>query len=437
MSSTVVSNELIAYQKGTPLFNAMVELIDGFQNTPNFTTKQIKYSPMSDLIMKYTGLNIDFDDYLKQDHDAFVTIPDINKNSVLWNDIAPVVFKNMDFKALSSKYDELNGSVNLKTSKVSGIFSKFKTTIGLGNGFWKKNELIVVSPQEVAAVILHELGHVFTSYLFLLEAVKTNIVLSSLNRENFFNCPKDKKIKLLKELEETMDIRVDDKETLAVCEDKIVYSVLISNAITTRRSELKTPTYDERTMEFVCDQFAAMHGAGAYLVTGLQKILVKYGVLYDRKMSVVKITLLYCATLYSYSFGTLVIIRRVGIARYLAGMLSFILSIAGFITIAILPLITPNLYDPPLIRFNKIKEQYVNALRDRSLSNSDKQRLIKDIETIDDCIKFTGQYPDIFKFIYNVLMPWGRRAQTVAKLQNDYESLAYNPFYVASAKLSL
>ena len=437
MTNLLVSNELIAYQKGTPLFTAMVELIDGFQKTPHFTTKQIKYSPMSDLIMKYTGLNIDFDDYLRQDHNAFVVIPDINKNNVLWNDISPVIFKNMDFKALCSKHDELNGSVNLKTSKVSGIFSKFKATIGLGNGFWKKNELIVITPQEVAAVILHELGHVFTSYLFLLEAVKTNIVLSSLNRENFFNCSKDKKIKLLKELEQTMDIRVDDKETLAVCEDKLVYSVLISNTITTRRSDLKTPTYDERTMEFVSDQFAAMHGAGIHLVAGLQKILVKYGVLYDRKMSVVKITLLYYATMYSYFSGTLQIIGKVDVIKYIAGMFSFIVSFAGFLTIAILPLIKPDLYDPPLVRFNKIKEQYVNALRDRSLSNSDKQQLIKDIETIEDCIKFTGRYPDIFKFIYNVLVPWGRRQQSVAKLQNDYESLAYNPFYVASAKLSV
>ena len=437
MSNLLVANELIAYQTGSALFNAMAGLIDGFQNTVGYTSKQIKYSPMPDLIMKHTGLNIDFNDYDKQDHSAFVHLPDIHRNNVLFEDIKQELFKNMDFKALCSTYDGLNGSINLKTSKVSGVFSKFKTTIGLGNGFWKKNELIIFTPQEVAAIILHELGHVFTSYLFLLETVKTNIALSALNRENFFNCPKDKKINMLKDIEQNMEIRIDDKETLSVCEDKLVYSVLISNAIATPRSDLKTPTFDERTIEFVADQFATMHGAGRDLVTGIQKIMTKYNVVYDKKMSVLKIVLLFFASLYSYNYFTIQVIKKFGLKRFIISKLAMILTWAGFFTIAILPLLRPNLYDPPLVRFNKIKEQYVNALRDRSLSKSDKQKLISDIESIDECIEFTGQFFDISKFIYEVIIPWGRRTQSVAKLQHDYESLAYNPFYVTSAKMSL
>ena len=437
MNNLLIANELIAYQKGTPLFNAMVELIDGFQKTVGYTSKQIKYSPMPDLIMKHTGLNIDFNDYDKQDHNAFVHLPDIHRNNVIFTDIKQEFFKNMDFKALCSTYDALNGTINLKTSKVSGIFSKFKTTIGIGNGFWKRNELIVFTPQEVAAIILHELGHVFTSYLFLLETVKTNMVLSSLNRENFFNCPKDKKINLLKDIELNMDIRIDDKETLSMCDDKLVYNVLISNAITTPRSDLKTPTYDERTIEFVSDQFATQHGAGIHLVTGLQKIMTKYRKVYDKKMPVLKIVFLFFSSLYSYNYFTLYTIQKFGLKRYILGGLASIITWAGLITIAILPLLRDNVYDPPLVRFNKIKEQYINALRDRSLSKSDKQRLISDVESIDECIKFTGQFFDISKFIYEVLIPWGRRTQSVAKLQHDYESLAYNPFYTASAKMSL
>ncbi len=436
MNNLLIANELISYQKDTVLFNAMTPLINDFQKTKNFTTKQIKRTNLSTLILKYTGLDIEFDDFGHQDHASFVFIPDTNRNSVLYDDIRQEYFKNMDFNVLADKNKELNGSVNLKTSKVSGVFSKFKTTIGIGNGFWKKSEIIIFTPEEVAAIILHEIGHVFTSFLFLVESIKTNMVLSSLNRETFFNCSKDKKIKMLKDLKNNTDIKLEDLETLAISDEQIVYSVLISNAMTSPRSDLKTPTYDERTCEFVADQFATMHGAGVYLVSGLQKIMNRYNVVYDKRTPLLRRVHVYFTSLFTYHQSSVMLFASMGV-KAIFFMLKFILSFAGFLIYVVIPTITPNLYDPPLIRFNKIKEQYVNALRDRSLTKPDKQRLIKDIEMIDECIKFTGQYPSINNFIYNVLVPWGRKAQSVAKLQNDYESLAYNPFYTASAKMSL
>ena len=432
MTNLLVANEFITYQKGTPLFAAMVEHIDGFQKQKKFRTKFINNSKLPDLIMKYTGLNAKFDDFGMNSDDAFMILPDINKNNVLFHDLLQDYFENADFDNIRQKNNELIGSVDITNSKVEGVFSKIDTTIGLGNLFWQTKGTYTFTPQEVAAIILHELGHLFTTFLFLVETVRTNMVLSALNRSDFFKSPSEKKIRMLADLEDDLDITIDDKETLSISDDQIVYTVLITSLTKTPRSDLNTPTYDERTCEFVADQFTTMHGGGAYIVTGLHKLYNHYGAIYDKRESYIKISLHYLFELL-LGYGITYVIAF----YFKAVTFVIILQIIYLLVYIFIAESSPDLYDPLAIRFNKIKEQYVSVLKDRTLSKEIKKQIVNDIETIDKYAKFTGEYKSLYHFIYKIVIPWSNKRKKVAELQHDYESLANNPFYTASSKISL
>ena len=432
MTNLLVANEFITYQKGTPLFTAMVELIDGFQKQKKFRTKFINNSKLPDLITKYTGLNARFDDFGLNSDDAFMILPDINKNNVLFDGLLQDYFENADFDNIREKNNELMGSVDVANSKVEGVFSKIDTTIGLGNRFWQTKGTYTFTPQEVAAIILHELGHLFTTFLFLVETVRTNMVLSVLNRSEFFKSPSEKKIRMLADLENDLDITIDDKETLSISDDQIVYTVLITTLTKTPRSDLNTPTYDERTCEFVADQFATMHGGGAHIVTGLHKLYNQYGAIYDKRESYIKISLRYLFELL-LGYGITYVIAF----YFKAVTFVVIIQIIYLLVYIFIAETTPDLYDPLAIRFNKIKEQYVSVLKDRTLSKEIKKKIVDDIETIDKYATFTGEYKSLYNFIYKIVIPWSNKRKKVAELQHDYESLANNPFYTASCKISL
>lgn len=432
MSNLLVANEFITYQKSTPLFNAMVGIIDGFQKQLRFKTRFINNSKLPDIIMKYTGLKAKFDDFDMDDENAFMVVPDINKNNVLYDELLQEYFENTDFDKIREKNETLMGSVDIANSKVEGIFSKIETTIGLGNAYWKTKGTYTFTPQEVAAIILHELGHLFTIFLFLVETVRTNMVLSALNRSDFFKSSPEKKITLLNDLENDLNITIEDKETLSISDDQVVYTVLITSLIKTPRSELNTPTYDERTCEFVADQFATMHGAGVDLVTGLHKSYKRYDMVYDKRENYIKISLHY---LFSLLLGY-------GITYTIAYFLKAVVFVIIFQIMYLLLYIyiketMPELYDPLAVRFNKIKEQLVGILKDRTLPKAVRKNIINDIETIDEYAKFTGEYKSIYHFIYKIVIPWSNKRKKVAELQHEYESLANNPFYTASAKMSL
>lgn len=419
----MVSNELVAYQEGSVLFNSIVEIFKASKGQPKFKTKELNKTPLPEIIKKHTGISVNFNTDYSNDYNAYVIVPDLSLNNVLYDDFLREFLDNNDYEELKRANKKLEGTVNPKTSKVSGIFSEIVSDITLGDRFWNKEGII--TPEETAAILLHEIGHVFSYYFFLLKTVKTNIVLNALNRPEYFNSSKDKKIIFLEEIEKDMDFKITDKEQLTACNQETTNIVIISESIRAERSELKTDLYDQRTYEFLSDQFSMAHGAGIHLATGLAKIMKLYGATTDSK--------------FIYVTKSLIGLIRFILFHLLGYKTGKISTIILFWIALIFSNTVPQreLYDSPLVRLRKIKEQLMGILKDRNLDRDFKMQTISDIETIDFLTKRYMESPDITDILMKKLLPWARKRESISKLQHDYESLAYNDFYKLSAKMSV
>lgn len=419
----MVSNELVAYQEGSVLFNSIVEIFKASQGQPKFKTKELNKTPLPEIIKKHTGISVSFNTDHSNDYNAYVIVPDLSLNNVLYDKFLREYLENANYEELKRANKKLEGTVNPKISKVSGIFSEIVSDITLGDMFW--NEKSIITPEETAAILLHEIGHVFSYYFFLLNTVKTNIVLNALNRPEYFNSSKDKKIKLLKEIEKDMDFKISDKDQLTTCNQETTNIVIISESIRADRSKLKTDLYDPRTYEFLSDQFSMAHGAGIHLATGLAKIMKLYGATTDNKFIyvtklLVQLTRFILIQLLGYKTGKISIILFYWISVVLTGAMS-----------------VSELYDSPLVRLRKIKEQLVGVLKDRKIDRDVKIKTVNDIETIDFLIERYTEIPNLENILVKKLLPWTRKRESISKLQHDYESLAYNDFYKLSAKMSV
>ena len=436
LSELMVANEFIAAQKDDTLKRSFVEIIGNLRTKRRVTNETLRDTPLSEIVKKRTGMSITFCVDYSMDYNAFVSFYPTRLDTVLQNyTYVPDDYMeeyNKDIYAdLKKKNHKLIGEIDIKNSKVSGIFSEFTADVYLGYDYFRSES--VFTPAEASAVLLHELGHQFCNLMYTMEVVRTNMVLSSLNRVGYFNSNKSKKVEILVEMEKTTGLKFNEKDTIAISDDGLAYSVLIKDIFESPRSELKSSVMDIRTFEFISDQFATMHGAGGDLVSALQKLDKILG-------STSTSTLLYRLLTFNNIIRPIIDIILLG-ALIGGGLLTAIsVSVATIVFLTMSTLIITYddmyyLYDKPLTRYRKVKEQLLSMLKDRTLSKERKTTILGDIARIDITIKTVRENPDLIRVLWDVFVPWLRKRQKLAKLQHDYETIVNSELFAKAARL--
>ena len=279
------------------------------------------------------------------------------------------------------------------------------------------SQIFFLTVEEITAAILHEIGHHFTFFMYLAETVKTNIVLSSINRSNYFNSDKKTRTKFLDDIGDILDINIKDNNILSSSGKDVLFTVILSEVTNKPRSDTGSSIYDARTREFLADQYVVMNGAGKDLATGMAKWYKVFGkatVDIDARM-------------------------KINIFKYIVVALTNI-GPQIILTWAIFNETKENLpssYDAPKLRLIKMKEQLTSILKNRNINKELKIEILDDIDAIDYLINRMVEYQDYTFFILKRVLPWSRKRESISKLQHDYESLAYNDFYKLSAKMSV
>lgn len=434
LSELMVANEFIAAQKDDALKRSLMEVIGNLRTKRKVTAATLTNSPLSEIVKKRTGMNIKFRVDRMQPYSAYINFIIVRLDSVLidYSDVPDWYmqeFSSEVYSDLKKKNSDLTGGIDIKNSRVSGIFSEFEAQLYLGEDYYKNDSMFTTG--EAAAVVLHELGHQFCNLMYSMEVVRTNMVLSSLNRFGYFNSDKNKKVEILANLEDVTGLEFDDKEAIAVSNDTLTYTILIKDIFKEPRSELKSCVMDNRTFEFISDQFATMHGAGGDLASALNKL--------DRL----------AGDVISSDKNTYILANLISILSTLIGPILFSTIIGGTLTIVtggigtlmfltlygLLSTFSIELYDSPLTRSRKIKEQLNSMLRERGLSKERKISILEDIDRIDRINKVVRENPLFLKFLMNSFLPWLRKKQKVAKLQHDYETIVNNELFAKAARL--
>jgi hypothetical protein len=236
---------------------------------------------------------------------------------------------------------------------------------------------------------------------------------------------KEQRTVLLSELEENTKTKIAKKADIAaMARTGEAYSVLVlTQAAKASEYELGVNVYDVRAWEQLADNYAARHGYAKHLAIFLDKMFRTYGnVQYDSPTYRVfcEITKVFCWILPLYALPTM----------------GFALGY-GLLTGLILGNPCSEEYDPPDKRFMKLKQQTVDALKDKKLSRSQKVKFLEDHETIDKLINDLNSKSETVWYMWYTMFPWGKKDVKDAKHFQEVEGLLNNDLFATVALISI
>ena len=407
-----IASESISFQYSSSLKSNLEVELERLSKINRVTAKDIGESKLSEVAFKTTGLNTRFDYDSKRPWRASVVIPRLDKgNPILPATIADRI-NNADFYDLVKGSDKiLKGTIDRQTGKVGGVFSKILSPIIVGQSIVSDNKL---ATGEKAAILMHELGHLFVYYEYMAEAVKTTGLLAAVGSRAYRDAPYKEKIIMLHEVDAASGIKIPDKDKIAKGSDELVSMVLIRETVNAKRSESGTDFYDTRSFEYLADQYVARHGGAVDLAKALNKVERASGGI-NTMRAPVYLFLEILKTLYILA-GTL------GSTIYFM----YSLLLYGF---------GERRYDNPIDRTTRLRQQLIAQLQDETLTIEQRRSIVDDVEVIDKLLPELKARKTVIELFWDKVIPLGRRNMSVVTMQKEMEKIAFNELYRKSTDL--
>lgn len=437
-----LATETIDFQSGKfglDLEEFIVDARSKYATPKDFTESRVS-TKISQIIKKHTNMLVNIDvNYLSVyvSPGPSVFLPSLSANHLFSeNYLKPYVDKTTSESFIKSlETNQGRNGVNLKTSKVFGVFEDIQTTMLLNAGIVVHNYF---TPKELVAVMLHEIGHLFTYFEYFSRTVSTNQVLSNLCEHLELENDKGIRQNLIQNAAVAVSYRQDlPKELLEETDSRKIAVKLMRYATT--MSETGSAKYDESSCETLADQFTARHQYALPLVSALYKISPE-----SRKDSALDRAAVYASQTVNLIFKAGVVSTIGGIiAASSTGALAagVVVGIAAFglITLkGIIPNTTDtmwNRYDAFPTRLKKMKEQMVQQTRVKNKKPLEISNILNQIEDIDILIKYSVDKDYLLRTIADFIRPSARGIAANILLNRRLEELASNNLFVSAAKL--
>jgi hypothetical protein len=428
-----IAKEAIDFQNkafGAELENVIQSIVD-----EKITIKEIgkceQNKILTAIVKKYTNFNINFI-LDSKDSPAAVDLPIIHKNHLFFHN---EIREYLDITDTTKIFDRIKDvkekhTVSLKTGKVTGIFATLETPIHLNI-----IELLgyKMSVKQIVAVLLHEIGHLFTLYEFISRETSTNQILagvfkSVINKDNI----KDKEVIFEKAGKLLGGDNNTFKELVSQNDLKVITAVIYKEHVEHTNSELGTEHYDYTTCEQLADQYATRQGYGRDLIEALDLLTRSYVNGEQNKFLNIYINFAATASTIVILFTTiyLVIIGSVNLLTFISCFFLFsVLFGSGSSRVDFT-------YDILKTRYLRIKEQMVERLKNKKIDANEAKIILENINKIDVIIKQTYEQRLPLDRMFDYLFSKDKTVRKSIELQRDLESLAMNDFFVKSATLS-
>lgn len=408
------SMEAISFQIKELLFKELKIVFDELLKSKSLSQEELKKSGLAQIVKKHTGVFI-VPTLLEKDsgYSACVEFPQIDINHPLIAEAYRHMKGNVDgIAAIKAAKGAIKGTVDYKESKVTGTFQDFECSMYFSKGLFTSGKF---SAGEIAAIMLHEIGHIFTYFSFLSLNIKVNHVLFAASQSMLNTASQEDRFIIMREVESSLDVKLTDKENLSKAnKGEVIQTVILNSVIEKTRSELGSNIYDMRAWEALCDQFAARHGAGRDLATALDKVYRSYGHASYRNLFTFTMLEVIKATLF-----TMMILTGTGIALCVLIVLTNPME---------------RIYDEPGERIKRVRLQLVEALKDKNISASRQKQLLDDIKVIDQLTPEINDRRGILELFWSDIIPYGRRQQSQKETQQALEALLANDLFVRAAQ---
>ncbi len=316
----------------------------------------------------------------------------------------------------------VRGEVDLQHSRVSGVFAEMMFEMWLPRDWLEEG--MGLSAESVAAIIIHEVGHIFTYFEYAGRTFSTNLVLAGLTRALKKDVGDDVRQVVFARGAELLYMSEEQKQALMNAKNEINVTGVVLDAMITRcRSELKCNIFDATGSEFVADQFAARHGAARALVIANEQA---YKIARDKKL----------ATPPREGFQPM--------AASLIGLLAFTFVVtigAVFVVYKFLMtyLLSPD-YEVPdhntiRGRYQRLLNECVARMKNPNLTQYERESVLADYDAIKAIMRgVDDDLPWLNKLSY-YLNPRYRNARKFHLMQTDLENIAHSGLYASAARL--
>ncbi|MGL5648925.1 MAG: M48 family metalloprotease [Clostridium sp.] len=415
-----IGNEAIAYQMNSKLKSRLIDAVHKLRSVGVYTAEGVNASGIMQAIKEETGIDIRVKCDMTPLVNAYVYVPSLDRNNPLIPNFMRGWQSNTDLEqVLNFTNGKFNGIIDRKNARVEGTFSKMSVPLYITRGLLENTERF--SDAEVAAIVSHEIGHVFYYFECLIELVGINYAALYTTQKVLKTGRDVDRVKLLTAYEKAVDATLEDKETICNSESaESIFIHLVSDTVKQRRSAEGDEMYTLRGFEFVSDQFATRHGFGAELGTGLAKIYQMYGSSSTRStLSHILINV----------FGTVIVLASL-----------VYLAVSGFALFSLLSAVlivgcNPEfkIYDDPEERLNRIRNEMVGSLKQADTDARD--AIVSNIKVLDEALATLKDKPDVLEAIWHYLIPTGRKIKASREFQQTLEKLMNNDLFVAKAQL--
>ncbi len=410
------SLEFMQFQNDN-FFANIAACVNKIRQADEITTKVVFDSGLEDIVNKRLKTSIEFFVDPAGIDNAYAMLPQVDKNHpffVEWsqwasNDMGRLI-ANLD------KIVERTGYVNIENATVSGIFSKIPVKTCVTNGLLRGH----YTDEEVAAIILHELGHIFTYFYYMLNttiggfistAVATAAAGAKSDKEREVIFSKGARVMGIDDVAITPLLSQTPEQNV-----KTLQTLYINDTTDNLRSLTGYGLYELKCCEQLADAFAARFGAAVPLATGLERLTGAKG----RTWSVYYLFIAMQA------------------AAFLIGMIGSPLTA----TINIFAILVSDDkygsgYDRYEHRIRYIRNHLIDQIKDAKMSDKDRKRFLDDIDDVTKIMDRAVTNPleiGLYQILRGVTLPWSRRRNKAVELQKSIEEMFYNESYVLAAK---
>jgi hypothetical protein len=351
---------------------------------------------------------------------AWVLVPQIDKQHPLVNKWRRYYATNSDGVASVRWGGEgVAGEVDLEKAELKGFYTKLVSQINITQGALTRPTL---TDREVAALIMHEVGHIFTYFIMLGQMDTTCYILTGFVRDVIGAKEPATKAKLFTELKANTGIDVTKNAAVVNATNADALSVLLLSEVSNEtRSEFGSSLFDARSWEALSDQFAARMGFSRDLATGLSKIMKQHEPIAYRS------TFVYLMLELAKTFFIII-----SLALPLVGQVS------GFTLLAVLLMAASPVdreYDKPGERINRLRKELVAQLKDPTQPKARTEALLADIKAIDAIESKIKDRETFHEMAWNFVFPYARRQRDIRQELQQLENLVNNDLFVSAGQL--